>query len=56
LVFSWLAPQIFDVPLGYERDMQWLVLFVTVAFLTTAFASSFSFPLTPIIALTCASW
>jgi O-antigen/teichoic acid export membrane protein len=42
LVFSWLAPQIFDVPLGYERDMRLLVLFVTVALITTTVAISFS--------------
>jgi O-antigen/teichoic acid export membrane protein len=42
LVISWFAPQIFDVPLGYERDAQWLVLFSTVAFITTTFASSFA--------------
>lgn len=42
LILSWFAPHIFDVPLEHERNAQWLVLFTTVAFITTTFASSFA--------------
>jgi membrane protein EpsK len=42
LIVSWLAPQIFKVPPGSERDVQWLVLLAAMAFLTTTFASSFA--------------
>ena len=42
LVFSWWAPQIFNMPTGYERDLQWLVLFTIGGFIITAFASSFA--------------
>jgi membrane protein EpsK len=41
LVVSWLAPQIFNVPLGYERDAQWLVLLLAVAFLMITFTCNF---------------
>ncbi len=44
LVITWLAPKIFDVPPGNERDVQWLVLLAMVAFITTTFASSFAVP------------
>ena len=42
LVTAWFAPQMFDVPAGYESDMQWLVLLAMAAFITTTIASSVS--------------
>jgi O-antigen/teichoic acid export membrane protein len=42
LILSWFAPQMFDIPLGYERDTQWLLFLIMVAFMITMFASSFA--------------
>jgi len=44
LLISWFAPRIFNMPLGLERDAQWLVLLAGVAFLLTAFTTSFAVP------------
>jgi len=41
-VLAWFAPQVFDVPVGYEQDVRWLVLFTTFAFITSTFASNFT--------------
>ena len=41
-LISWLAPQIFNMPLGYERDAQWLVFLSALAFMLTTFSSSFA--------------
>lgn len=42
LALSWLAPWIFDVPMGYDSDARWLVLLVTGAFLLNTLSTSFS--------------
>jgi len=42
LILSWFAPQVFDVPLGYERDVRWLLFFIVAAFLITTVATSFA--------------
>ena len=42
IVVSWLAPKIFHLPAGYERDLQWLVLLTILAFGLTFFSSSFA--------------
>lgn len=39
LLLAWFTPRIFDIPVGYERDAQILVLLTTSAFTVTAFAS-----------------
>jgi membrane protein EpsK len=41
-IASWIAPRVFQVPVGYEKDTQWLVLLTMLAFATTFFAGGFT--------------
>ena len=42
LIIAWLAPKIFDIPIGFESSAQWMIALSLFAFVVTMFASSFA--------------